>query len=174
VTLTTNKQYELLNLLEQYKDRIFRICGAYVSNTHDQEDLFQEVVINLWKALDSFRGDSLVYTFFYRVTVNVCMRWQYQAKKEQGQKVSLGGIHFVKPDASDIQTEIEGREAIAQLYQCIYQLQETDKSIILLYLEEVPYREIAGIIGISENHVAVKVKRIKSKLYECLKQQDYV
>ncbi len=171
--MTVTKHQQFLDLLETYKNRIFRICGAYASTSHDQEDLFQEVVVNLWQSLDSFQGHSQIYTWIYRVTINICMRNQYRKKRTQERQVRLNSVHFVKPDMDDMQVRVEERQQIDTLYQCIHQLQKTDKSIILLFLEELPYREIAEIIGISENHVAVKVKRIKAKLYECLKQQGY-
>lgn len=168
------KNQSFLTILEQYKDRIFRICGVYAVDLGDQEDLFQEVVINLWQSWDSFQGQSHIYTWIYRITLNVCMRRHYQQKRRTEKQVQLSGISFIQPASEDVHAQVEKQEQFDQLYQCIARLKETDKSIILLFLEELPYKEIANIIGISENHVAVKVKRIKNHLYQCLKEMGHV
>ena len=173
--MTANsKEQKFTAVLEQYKDRLFRICRAYGKTTEEQEDLFQEVVYNIWRSFDQFRQDSGIYTWLYRITLNVCMRKHYQFQRDQQRQVQLEGIQFIQPAVNSSEQSLETKEESNTLYQCIHQLKEADRSIILLFLEDLPYKEIAKIMGITENHVAVKIKRIKQHLYECFKTLGYV
>lgn len=151
---------------KENKDRIFRICHSYAKEKADAEDLFQEVLLNVWKALPSFKGNSNIDTWVYRITLNTCFKNLSFEKKKKQHFIRINGIDF-KDTSRDLSKEKQ--EEFDKLTSCINQLKLGDKSIVLLYLEELPYREIAQVIGISENHVAVKMKRIKTKLSICIK-----
>jgi RNA polymerase sigma factor (sigma-70 family) len=169
--LEQEKEFIFINLLEDNKEKIFRICKAYAQGEEGQKDLFQEVVFNLWQSLDSFRDEANINTWVYRVALNVCMRTKLQLQKKQARQVPLESISFQY--ATIEKDHLEEKEARRLLYSCIASLKESDKALIILYLEDICYKEIAGITGITENHVAVKLKRIREKLSDCMKNSGY-
>ena len=156
-----------LTIVEANKDRMFRICRSYSIVADDAKDLFQEVLLNLWKSLPSFKHQSDIDTWVYRITINVCLRAKQFSDKKQKHFVRLESVNF--ENMEDAIPQNENEKLFLKLSECVKKLEGTDKSIILLHLEELPYKEIAHIFGLSENHVAVKIKRIKSKLLICLK-----
>lgn len=166
-----NKKNLFVDLLEVNKAKIFRICRAYAQDEEGQKDLFQEVVFNLWQSMDTFRGKAHINTWIYRVALNVCMRSRLQIQKKQNTQVPLESITFHY--ATDEKDHLEEKEARALLFRCIATLKEADKALLILYLEDMPYKEIASVAGITENHVAVKLKRIKEKLSDCMKKSGY-
>jgi RNA polymerase sigma-70 factor (ECF subfamily) len=143
-----------LTMVEANKDRMFRICRSYSSDTDDAKDLFQEVLLNLWKSLPSIKDQSYIDTWLYRITINVCLRAKQFADKKQKHFVRFEGIYYENVEATIVPDENE--KLFQQLSECIKKLEGIDKSIILLHLEDLPYKEIAHIFGLSENHVAVK------------------
>ena len=159
------EEKEFIRIIEDNKRRIYRLCNVYASNTYPSEDLFQEVVYQIWRSRNSFKGNSKIETWMYRIALNVCYGSVLDHKKKDEPFVKLDSIKVY-----DIK-EKESREdddRVVALQNCIKQLDKSDRSIVLLYLEEMKYKEISEIIGISENHVAVKMKRIKKKLLACL------
>jgi len=156
-----------LTTVEANKDRLFRICRSYSTDVDDAKDLFQEVLLNLWKSLPSFKNQSTIDTWVYRITMNVCLRAKQFSDKKQKHFVRLDGVHY--ENIEDPLDQSGNEKLVLKLSECVKKLEGTDKSIILLHLEDLPYKEIAQIIGLSENHVAVKIKRIKIKLLNCLK-----
>jgi RNA polymerase sigma factor (sigma-70 family) len=158
-------QDQLIQILESNKNRIFRICRSHCSETEEAKDLFQDVVFHLWKSLPSFKQESNINTWVYRITLNVCIRSKQRSLKKERQQVRLESIHYeniAEPVVYPLQ------EKLQKLHQCISKLGETDKSIIILHLEELSYKEIAQITGLTENHIAVKIKRIREKLFTCI------
>lgn len=152
--------------LEQNKDKLFRICCNYATNPDDSKDLFQEVLINIWQSIPSFKSNSAIGTWMFRITLNVCLRLQSTKKK---QKALFRNMDSVTLENLSIAPQNEEQTVqLQQLRNCIKNLEEADKSIVSLYLEELSYKEISEITGLTENHIAVKIKRIKSKLYKCM------
>lgn len=142
-------------IVEKYKASIFHICLGYTKTKQDAEDLFQESLINIWRGLRSFRNEATVYTWIYRVTVNTCLS---SMRKKRIPTIAI-------TDKNDIpQTEHPSSESFLILHQMIQQLPEKDKLIILLYLEELSYKDIASVLGISVSNVGVRINRIKQKL----------
>lgn len=153
-----------IDSLEQNKEAIFRVCKAYADSQEDAKDLFQEVLISIWRALPSFQSRSSISTWIYRVTINVCLR----AKQKNDRRRKL----FLSAEAlklENVSFPVESSGQYSELYSCIKKLNDTDRSVVLLYLEDMSYKEIAAITGLSENHVAVKIMRIRKKLFQCLK-----
>ena len=152
------------DVIAKNKDSIFRICKVYASEPYEPMDLFQEVTFQAWKSYEKFRGDSNVSTWIYRVALNVCMQMKNKYEKVNQLTTKLDAVQVIMNDDHDpVQVE-----RFIMLKQCIDQLNERDRSIIVLFLEDLAYREIGEITGLSENHVAVKMKRIKAKLTECM------
>lgn len=156
-----------IKIIEDNRQKILRICQAYARNKEDQKDLYQEVVLNIWKSLPSFRQEAMINTWVYRVSLNVCMRFSLKSKKVNNVNVAIEGISILD-ESRDLQMNIEDNEKIKQLYECISKLNEAEKSLVLLFLEDLSYRAISDITGITENHVAVKLSRIKKKLFNCI------
>ncbi|WP_225986363.1 RNA polymerase sigma factor [Rufibacter sp. LB8] len=155
-----------LDLLETDKHRIFRICRSFAPDPEAAQDLFQETVLQLWKSLPTFRGEAHIRTWVYRVTLNVCLQGRHQYKRQQRQTVHLDSIQF--GNVPEVTPDPDQEARLQALHTCIQKLNETDRSLVLLYLEDLPYKEIATVTGLSENHVAVKMKRIREKLFTCL------
>jgi RNA polymerase sigma factor (sigma-70 family) len=157
------------DILDNNKYRILRICRAYANGSEDQKDLFQDVLLNIWKSLPTFRGESNIKTWVFRICMNVCMQHSLKLKKNTGKNFPVEGLEIFDQD-HDIDRNLENAEQTRKLYACIAKLNDIDKSIVLLFLEDLPYRIIAGVTGITENNIAVRVSRIKNKLFNCLNE----
>jgi RNA polymerase sigma factor (sigma-70 family) len=162
-----NQSGFFLQLLEDNKDKIFRICSSFSNEKDEAKDLFQEVTFNIWTSLNSFKGESSSSTWIYRITLNICLRAKSKAQKRQNLFIKLDGLTIEQ--VADKPPDLEKERLHQQLHDCIKQLEDADRSLILLFLEDLPYKEISAITGITENHVAVKIKRIKNKLFKCIK-----
>jgi RNA polymerase sigma-70 factor (ECF subfamily) len=125
----------------------------------DKEDLFQEIILQAWKSYNTFRGESLFSTWLYRVALNTALTF---FKKEKKRPRTIHTETF--PEQIEYTSPAE--EQIKVMYNAIGHLSKIDKALIMLYLEEYTYSEIAEILGITANNVAVKVNRIKDKLKE--------
>ena len=161
-----NLENTFLTALEQNQQKIYRICSVYSKDTDETKDLFQESLIIIWQAMPSFKTESSIGTWMYRITLNVCLRFRSNTIKKQKKFPPINSITI-----GNIQAEIENtaqNEQLIKLRNCIKQLNGADKAVITLYLEELPYKEISVVLGLSENNVAVKVKRIKKKLLNCI------
>jgi RNA polymerase sigma-70 factor, ECF subfamily len=147
-----------MNFEEIYKtfsSKVFRLCMGYVNNSDVASDLVQETFISVWKNLEKFRNESSVSTWVYRIATNHCLR-QIEKEKKFKDSASLQKIEDNDETKTDEKTDY--------LYKCISELEETERIIISLVLDDLPYSEIASITGISEGNVRVKVHRIKQKL----------
>ena len=155
-------------IIQNNTRRIWRICRAYAYNNEDQKDLYQDVALNIWKSLPSFRRNAAIDTWVFRICLNVCMKYSMKLKKAKQVFADIDAIQIA--DIKDPQSEFENLEKTKILYACISTLEWSDKSLILLFLEDLSYKTIAEVTGITENHVAVKLSRIKKKLFNCVNQ----
>ena len=153
------------DILEKNKHKIHRICRIYAVSPMEPQDLFQEVVFQIWKSLDSFSDQSSIDTWIYRITINVCLRAKLKLEKSNDKTERFDAIHFTPIENEMDEAEEEKFEL---LRECISALNETDASLMILYLDDISYKEIGLITGLSENHIAVKMKRIRKKLFECI------
>ena len=152
------------NLIEENKDKIFRICCYYVANEEDRKDLYQETLLNIWKGYKSFRKESTFSTWSFRITVNTALA--FLSKKRSIQQKSARYSEIVKTQ------EIEKQKSLKEinlLHKGISQLPLLDMIIISLVLEEETSKEIAAITGLTEANVRVRIHRAKEKLKELLK-----
>lgn len=157
-----------LNALEENQEKLFRICSIYSKDHEDAKDLFQEVLIHIWRSMATFKGNSSVSTWMFRIALNVCLRFKTKHTKNQNSFIRLDSM-TISNFGSEERKEGENQKLIG-LRECVKKLNEADKAIVTLYLEGLAYREISNILGLSENHIAVKVKRIKSKLLNCINE----
>lgn len=146
-----------LELFNQNKASIRRLCWGYLDSPQDAEDLFQEVMANVWNSLPSFRGESQIGTWVYRIAVNTAL--VHRKKWKRGEE--LTDIADTRPCA---QQDLERRERLALLRKAIATLAEQDRLIVTLLLEGLSYKEMAEITGLTVNHVGVKISRIKQAL----------
>ena len=146
--------------LAGHKGILFKVVHAYALEHADRQDLFQEIVIQVWRSVDAFRGDSSVPTWMYRVALNTAIAWtRKEGRHQQGKQpfeVVEGLLMTAPPESRDPRVE--------WLYHQIAQLKDVDRSVALLLLDGFSYKEIAAIVGITESNVGVKINRIKSAL----------
>jgi len=150
--------------MDEHQEMIWRICQGYLSDQDDQKDLFQEIMINIWKNLKSFKGKSKTSTWIYRVAVNSALMYLRSNKKLDKEKEAWEENQFHSNSTPN------SEDNLTLLYQCIHQLEELDRIIILLTLEGEKYQNIAKHLGISPSNVGVKINRIKSKLQKLMQE----
>ena len=158
-----------LTALEQNQQKMLRVCSVYAEDAEDKKDLFQESLINIWQSMPSFQEKSSLSTWMFRITLNVCLRLQMKQvqKKEHFRNMDSITIENIREE----ETNHEEHERLIKLRSCIKKLNDADKAVTTLYLEELSYKEISDITGLSENNVAVKIKRIKMKLLACINEK---
>ncbi|WP_254050299.1 sigma-70 family RNA polymerase sigma factor [Myroides sp. N17-2] len=142
----------------------------YMDRQSDQEDLYQEIVLQLWKSYSNFQGSSQFSTWMYRVAVNTAITYFKKDKKVTDQISRLGDSEL-KLRSLESDNVVEGQ--IDYLYKAIYQLNDVEKALIFLYLEGFSHQEIGVNLGISEGNARVKLNRTKNKLQEIIKSQGY-
>ena len=155
-----NKEKEFEEALQTYGALITKICFYYSSDLEEFKDLRQEIMINIWKGWAHFRNDSKLSTWIYRICLNTCISFQRKEKK------SKSPIHLNIDAAINLPTEEDADilEKYRVMHSLIQKLSFEDRAIILMWLDEKSYDEIATIIGVNRNTLAVRLKRIKEKL----------
>jgi RNA polymerase sigma-70 factor (ECF subfamily) len=151
------RQQDFAGLIQQHRALIFKVCHVYCKTEADREDLFQEVVYQLWKSYSSFRGQAAFSTWMYRVAINTAISGARRNK--------LGRLTtYMEELPQAAYSDDSNREQIEQLRRAIAHLNDVEKSIVMLYLEEKSYEEMEAILGINQNNLRVKMNRIKEKL----------
>jgi RNA polymerase sigma-70 factor, ECF subfamily len=154
--------------LSTFKGLLFRVVHAYAFTPHDREDLFQEIATQVWNSVPRFRGDSAATTWLYRVALNTALAWSRKERKHRDRTDPLDGH---EPALREISGAKDRR--LAWLYEQIAQLDHVDRSLSLLMLDGLSYREMAETLGISESHVGVKINRIKNHLRNLTKEEQH-
>lgn len=152
-------------LYNGYAPQIFRVCMGYTNDAEQAKDLTQETFISVWKGLSKFRHESHVGTWIFRIATNICLR-AIELKK----RMPLAELPFQLAQPQEEAME----EKLEFLYQCIAELQETDRIIISLELEGLPQAEIAAIVGISHGNIRTRVYRIKERLTQKFKEHGQI
>ena len=169
-----SKEKLFKHLVEEQQERIRSVCRYFSKNTADQQDLFQEILINTWNGLDAFRGDSKPGTWMYRVAVNTALGFAGKERKRLQFSVSLE-TPALRTFAEEEEFSVEERreKMLEEMEKHINQLSVIDKILVSLMLQDLSYREIADIVGITEPNVRVKIHRIKSELQQSLKMKSH-
>lgn len=141
-------------MIRQNEGIIYKVASFYVDGEYSINDLYQEVVLNLWKSYSSFRGESKLSTWIYRISLNTCLSF-FRRNKNKPAYVEI---------YNDIPMAEESNDAIKELYTLINRLGRIEKALVLLYLEDKSYKEIAEITGLSVSNVGTKLNRIKEKM----------
>jgi len=164
---SNEQQQEFVQLLNQHQALIHKVCNLYGHGHTDREDLFQEIVVQLWKAYPKFRGESKFSTWLYRIALNTAI---------SGLRKRKNHIASFEPEniPTDIQDEVYNAEKevqLDQLYNAIRQLSEIEKALVMLYLEDKSYDEMEEILGINQNNLRVKMNRVKEKIRKLIKSE---
>lgn len=146
-------------LMAKHKGLLFKVIRSFASEPSDQDDLLQEISVQLWHALPSFRGESKVTTWMYKIALFAAISWR---KKEQ--KHSDTQTLFIQSGDFQDETQSSPTEELEQMFSMIRQLNDIDRSITLLMLEGYSYEDVGKVLGISTSNVGVKINRIKKKL----------
>lgn len=151
------KEQEFSRMVREHKSTIYTVCYMFSNDEDEVSDLFQETLINLWKGFESFRHESKLSTWIYRVAMNTCISAD-RKKRKQGTKVPLS------MDINLYNDEDHETKQVRQLHERIQRLDLIDRALVMMWLEGMNYDEIADVIGISVKNVGVKLVRIKEKL----------
>ncbi len=152
------KQFEVL--IKEYELLIYKVCRMFGKSDDDRQDLFQDILIQLWKGYPKFRGESKFSTWLYRIALNTAIA-QYRKMKRAPPVIDLEMLPFdISNDTVDLQREAQYQE----MYEAIKQLNDIEKAIVMLYLDDKTYDEMEDIMGISNGSLRVKMTRIKEKL----------
>lgn len=155
-------------IYKEHYSKVIRLCSGYVNGDVDlAKDLAQEVFIKVWEHLDSFRNESSISTWIYRIAVNTCL----MQLRRKTRTVPLKNIEKSETDDHN-EDEVQKEKQLIQLHGCISKLFHVDKSVILLELEGLPQREIAEVTGLTHESVRVRIHRIKEKLLKCIQHDN--
>ncbi len=161
---TPNSETEFVALLDEHQNIIHKICRLYTNNEVEHEDLFQEISIQLWRSYGRFEGKSKFSTWMYRVGLNTAITLYRKEKKRLNTQPLNDQFTAIAQEEYNAQVD----EQMAWLYQKIKDFSEIDKALVLLYLEDKRYDEIAETLGISAGNARVKMNRIKERLKKML------
>ncbi len=152
-----NREQEFTQIVRDNRSTIYTVCYMFSQDADEVNDLFQEVLINLWRGYEKFRGESKISTWIYRVSLNTCISLDKKKKRTMQKEKLVMNANLFEDDDNDTRQ-------IRQLYERIHKLPPIDRAIILLWLDATSYEEIGQIIGISTKNVSVKLMRIKEQL----------
>ena len=155
---TKQFENEFLTMITAQRRVIYKVCYIYANDQEELNDLFQEAVLNLWKSFPSYRGDSKLTTWVYRISMNTCITYlRHAGTRPRTIPITANVI-------GQLTEEGDKAEQIQELYRLINQLGKLERALILLWLDERSYQEMSDILGLSKANVAVKLNRIKEKL----------
>jgi len=156
---------EFLDIIEKNERIILKICNTYCKELAYREDLYQDIVIQLWKSFPKFKNKSSISTWMYRIALNTAISRYRKVSKRLGKEQLNEELVAIDSDESK-------HEEVKLLYNAIARLNPIEKAIIMLYLEELKYREIGDIMNLSESNVGFKINAIKKKLKQTLEENE--
>ena len=159
--MKSTKEIEFVTFVQEHQNLIHKICRLYTNSDAEHKDLFQEITIQLWKAYPKFRGDAKFSTWMYRVGINTAISL-YRKSKSRIQSFSFDDVSYKIPQ-NETYDDTQDQQ-LKSIYAALNHLNDIDKAVIFLYLEDKNYKEISEAIGISEVNARVKMNRIKKKL----------
>lgn len=154
----TKKEADFKDIFELNAKKIYHLCFGYTGDEDAANDLLQETFLKVWQNLDKFRNQAQISTWIYRIAVNTCLTYLRTEKRMVKKELTP----FISENKREEYSE--KNEQVALLYKCISKLEESERIIITMVLDELPYPEIAEVSGITEGNLRVKIHRIKQKL----------
>jgi RNA polymerase sigma-70 factor, ECF subfamily len=163
------KEIRFKQIVEENSDRINSICRYYCSNAENRKDMYQEILVNIWKSLDKFRGDSAISTWIYRIAVNTSLSFTGKTYRNLTLYIDNDPQNMnILLDDDELEQKIRTEQNLEQLEAQLNLLSIIDRALITLLLEGLSMREIADVIGLTEPNVKVKIHRIKEQLKQQL------
>ena len=153
-------QNDFIELIEENRGIIHKVINMYCSLEEDKQDLFQEILIQLWRSYEKFRGDAKFSTWMYRIAINTAIT----GIRKTARKIQTVSTETIPFEIQFEQYDKEKEHQLNQLYAAIKELNEVERSIVMLYLDDKSYDEMEEILGINQNNLRVKMNRIKDKL----------
>jgi len=154
----------------EYKAIVFKVARAYADKPNDQDDLFQEILLQLWKSVSRFGGKAKTSTWIYRVALNTALVWKRtEIRKRRKHRKLITDFERACEIQHSSHNPMANNEILDRLYTAIRQLSKTDSSIVLMYLDGLAYDQMADVLGISINNIGVRLNRAKKKLAQLLK-----
>lgn len=161
MTKDTQKEERFNAVVSDHRTTLYKVCYMYAEDSEHFKDLWQEVLANVWQGLDSFRGEAKLSTWLYRTAINTCVTYFRRTSRHSQGRISLDALAEIPGDDSGQRTA-----QLKRMYSLIADLGKLDKAIILMWLDEKSYDEIAELTGLGRNAVATRLRRIKLKLAE--------
>lgn len=159
--------------LGEHGSSVMKVARAYTLTNDDCQDLAQEILLQAWRSLPNFAGKASPATWFYRVALHTAMNWHRKDKPRRAHQQPLLDVQVLASDGADSALRAQQQEIVEQLYAAIHQLPKADAALVLLYLDELSYREMAEVLGISESNVGVKLNRAKKALSALMNGQPH-
>ena len=161
---TPADEHKFLELVNENQNRILKVCRVYAWNSADQEDLYQEILFQIWRALPGLKDPAYANTWLYRIAINTSISFT--------RKRAVRGLRALQLGHDELTRHIEARQAqdgrdddsLAKLYEAIAQLGAVERALITLFLEDLTYEQMAEVLGVSANNVGVMLHRAKKKL----------
>ena len=155
--------------LEAHLGLMLKVVRGCAATSQDQEDLFQDVLLQIWSSIPAFRGEAKETTWIYRVAFNTALAWRRGERRRREKHESLLKFDVSPPVQPSHVDSLSEQEIVARLYAAIRQLPKVDASLALMHLDGLSYQEMAEVLGISENYIGVKLNRIRKQLGDQLK-----
>jgi RNA polymerase sigma-70 factor (ECF subfamily) len=160
----TEYESQFRRWLDEHAGLLFKVVRSFANGPHDSDDLLQEILLQVWLSLPSFRAESKATTWLYRVALNTSLAWKRRETKHRDRRRGLPvGLEVVDQRAAPGELTSD-QEAVDQLYEALRALAPADRALVLLYLDGLSYAEMAEVIGISESNVGVRLNRLKKQL----------
>ncbi len=156
-------------LLDQHTGLIIKVVRSFAENKDDAEDLFQEIVLQVWLALPSYREEAKPTTWMYRVALNTALVWKRKEKRRVRGEEAIAIPELIS-DGMTAEEKRQNNQIIERLYKAIRELPTTKRALIVLYLDGFTYREISEVVGLSESNVGVSLNRIKKQLEKLMNE----
>ena len=171
MNLTPADEHKFLELVTENRDRLLRVCRVYAWNSADQDDLYQEILFEIWRSLPTLKEKQFANTWLYRVAINTAISFVRKRASRLGRVVHIEHADLTRTIESRQATEDSTDDRIADLYTAIYKLDPLEKAVVTLFLEDFTYEQMAEATGISANNVGVMLHRTKKKL-SCLMLEE--
>jgi RNA polymerase sigma-70 factor (ECF subfamily) len=168
---TPADEYKFLELVKENRNRILRVCRVYAWNSADQDDLYQEILFQIWRGLPALKEKQFANTWLYRVAINTAISFVRKRAARSDRVVHFEHADLTRAIESRQSTEENSDDRIAGLYNAIYKLNPIEKALVTLFLEDLTYEQIAEATGISANNVGVMLHRAKKKLSGLLTEE---
>jgi RNA polymerase sigma-70 factor (ECF subfamily) len=154
--------------LKQHTGLVFKVARTFAPSHADRDDLVQEILLQLWRSLPRFEGKARESTWIYRVALNTALAWHRSENKRRAAQTPVLAIEEL-PERDDLDRR-ERKELVAKLYAAIRRLPKVDAALLMLYLDDLSYHQIADVLGLSETNVGVKLNRARKTLAELMKE----